>query len=437
MNATNTAHERRSTVATVSEPGGEKAPLFAFGSNKIENGHLEQLAFVYVRQSDPQQVRRHRESTDLQYQLVQLAMQLGWPQDRVVVIDEDLGITARHIEGRAGFQRLMTEVGLDHAGIIIGIEMSRLARSCKDWYQLLELCALFGTVLADPDGVYDPGNYNDRLLLGLKGTMSEAELHIMNGRLAAGRMNKARRGELFNHAPLGYVRSLSGEMVLDPDEQVQSVVRLIFDKFQELDSLNALLQYLVHHQILLGFRPHYGANRGQLEWRRPNRPTLQNILHNPIYAGAYCYGRRRVDSRRKIPGRPSTGRTVVAAKECAVLLKDHLPAYITWERYEANLEKLAENQARAASLGTPREGPSLLGGILTCGKCGCRMLVGYQGKGSSLRYACMRRKVDYGEPLCQSLAGGRLDVFVSEQLLAALEPASLELRNCTEINAAN
>lgn len=427
MNAPNTAHERRSSLS-VSEAAGEGPPaLFAFGSNKIENQHLEQLAFVYVRQSDPQQVRRHRESTDLQYQLVQLAMQLGWSQDRIVIIDEDLGITARHIEGRAGFQRLMTEVGLDHAGIIIGIEMSRLARSCKDWYQLLELCALFGTVLADPDGVYDPGNYNDRLLLGLKGTMSEAELHIMNGRLAAGRMNKARRGELFNHAPMGYVRSPSGEMVLDPDEQVQSVVRLIFDKFQELDSLNALLQYLAGQQILLGFRPHYGAHRGQLEWRRPNRPTLQNILHNPIYAGAYCYGRRRVDARRKIPGRPSTGRTVVSAKECAVLLKDRLPAYITWERYEANLEKLAENQARAARLGAPREGVSLLGGLLTCGKCGCRMIVGYQGKGTSLRYTCMRRKVDYGEPLCQSLAGGRLDALVSEQVLAALEPASLEL----------
>ena len=257
--------------------------------------------------------------------------------------------------------------------------------------------------------------------------MSEAELHIMNGRLAAGRMNKARRGELFNHAPLGYVRSLSGEMILDPDEQVQSVVRLIFDKFQELGSLNGLLQYLAGQQILLGFRPHYGAHRGQLEWRRPNRPTLQNILHHPIYAGAYCYGRRRVDPRRKIPGRPRTGRTVVPAKECAVLLKDRLPAYISWDRYEANLEKLAENQARAASLGAPREGPSLLGGIVTCGKCGCRMIVGYQGKGSSLRYTCLRRKVDYGEPLCQSLAGGRLDALVSEQVLAALEPAALEL----------
>jgi DNA invertase Pin-like site-specific DNA recombinase len=428
MNGSNSVHDRRSKQFAGAELSSETAsPVFAFGTNKIEHRHLEQLAFVYVRQSDPQQVRRHRESTDLQYQLVQLAMQLGWSQDRIEVIDEDLGISAKHIEGRAGFQRLMTEVGLDHAGIIIGIEMSRLARSCKDWYQLLELCALFGTVLADPDGVYNPGNYNDRLLLGLKGTMSEAELHIMHGRLAAGRMNKARRGELFNHAPIGYMRTLSGEMVLDPDEQSQSVVRMIFDKFDELASLNSLLKYLVRHKILLGFRPHYGANRGQLEWRRPNRPTLQHILHNPIYAGAYCYGRRAVDPRRKIPGRPTTGRTVVVPNECAVLLKDRLPAYITWERYEANLQKMKENQARAASLGAPREGPSLLGGILKCGKCGCRMIVGYQGKGATHRYTCMRRMADYGEPLCQSLAGKHLDALVCEQVLAALEPASLEL----------
>ena len=427
MNAIN---ERQQSVThqvdTLQTEGGHVAG-FAFGSNKIADHHQRRLAIVYVRQSDPQQVRRHRESTDLQYQLVKLAKQLGWSQDRVDVIDDDLGVTGKHIEGRLGFQRLMTEVGLDHVGIVIGIEMSRLARSCKDWYQLLELCALFGTVLADPDGIYDPSNYNDRLLLGLKGTMSEAELHIMHSRLAAGRMNKARRGELFNHAPIGYVRNASGEMVLDPDEQAQSVVRLIFDKFQELDSLNALLQYLVHHKIRLGFRPHHGPNRGQLEWRRPNRPTLQNILHHPIYTGAYSYGRRPVDPRRKIPGRPSTGRIVVPAEECAVLLKDHLPAYITWERYEANVAKLAKNQARAASLGAPREGDSLLNGILTCGKCGCRMVVGYQGAKARFRYTCMRHKVDYGEPVCQGLAGNRLDALVSEQVLAVLEPAALEL----------
>jgi DNA invertase Pin-like site-specific DNA recombinase len=424
MNTTRKQAANHPTITTTHQEGSSG---FSFGSNKIANHHLERLAFIYVRQSDPQQVRRHRESTDLQYQLVQLAVHLGWHQDRVEVVDEDLGTTAKHIEGRIGFQRVMTEVGLDHVGVIVGIEMSRLARSCKDWYQLLELCALFGTILVDPDGVYDPANYNDRLLLGLKGTMSEAELHIMHGRLAAGRMNKARRGELFNHAPIGYVRTPSGEMVLDPDEQAQSVVRLIFDKFEELDSLNALLQYLVHHKILLGFRPHHGPNRGQLAWRRPNRATLQNILHHPIYAGAYSYGRRPVDPRRKIPGRPSTGRMVVPAEECAVLLKDHLPAYITWERYEANLEKLERNRARAASLGAPRAGASLLGGLLVCGKCGCRMVVGYQGSSTRFRYACIRHKADYAGPLCQSLAGKALDELVSKQVLAVVQPAAVEL----------
>ena len=223
MNATKSKAEKHPNMSNL-HPEGSSG--FSFGSNKITNHHLERLALIYVRQSDPQQVRRHRESTDLQYQLVQLAVQLGWSRDRVEVVDDDLGTTAKHIEGRIGFQRVMTEVGLEHVGVIVGMEMSRLARSCKDWYQLLELCALFGTILVDPDGVYDPGNYNDRLLLGLKGTMSEAELHIMHGRLAAGRMNKARRGELFNHAPIGYMRNSSGEMVLDPDEQAQSVVRL-------------------------------------------------------------------------------------------------------------------------------------------------------------------------------------------------------------------
>ena len=427
MNATKKQQQVVTRQGDASQTNETHFAGFSFGSSKISSQHQERLAIVYVRQSDPQQVRRHRESTDLQYQLVKLAKHLGWSQERVEVIDDDLGVTGKHVEGRLGFQRLMTEVGLDHVGIIIGIEMSRLARSCKDWYQLLELCALFQTVLADPDGVYDPSNYNDRLLLGLKGTMSEAELHVMHGRLSAGRMNKARRGELFNHAPIGYIRNASGEMVLDPDEQAQSVVRLIFDKFQELDSLNALLQYLVHHKIRLGFRPHYGPNRGQLEWRRPNRPTLQNILHHPIYAGAYSYGRRPVDPRRKIPGRPSTGRTVVPATECAVLLKDHLPAYISWDRYEANLEKLAKNQARAACMGAPREGDSLLSGILKCRKCGCRMVVSYYGDKGQFRYTCMRHKVDYGEPTCQGLAGNKLDVLVSEQLLAVLEPAALEL----------
>jgi DNA invertase Pin-like site-specific DNA recombinase len=396
-------------------------------SNKIEARHQERLAIVYVRQSDPQQVLKHRESTDLQYQLVRLAVDLGWPRERIEVFDEDQGISGRHAEGRHDFQRLLAEVSLEHVGVILGREMSRLARSCKDWYQLLELCALFGTVLVDIDGVYDPANFNDRLLLGLKGTMSEAELHIMQGRLNAGRLNKARRGELFNHAPIGYLRDARGDLLMDADEQAQAVVRLVLDKFEQLGSLNALLQYLVQQDIRLPVRPHFGVNRGQLEWHRPNRQTLRNILHNPIYAGAYCHGRRAVDPRRQVPGRRWTGRTVVAPEKCQVLIKDRLPAYISWEQYQSNVQRLQDNHARAGCRGAAREGVALLGGLLVCGRCGRRMLVSYPGKRTRVRYSCQRQHIDYGEPLCQSLAGERLDAFIGQQVLSALEPAALEL----------
>lgn len=204
-----------------------------FGRQKLEPHHFERLAIVYVRQSDPPQVMKHRESTALQYNLADLAVELGWPRERVLVIDEDLGVSGRHAEGRRGFQRMMGEVALNHVGIILGREMSRLACSCKDWYQLLEVCGVFGTVLGDQDGIYNPADYHDRLLLGLTGIMSEAELHVMRGRLQAGLMNKAHRGELFIHAPIGYVRTPSGEIAVDPDEQAQAVVRLIFAKFTE------------------------------------------------------------------------------------------------------------------------------------------------------------------------------------------------------------
>jgi DNA invertase Pin-like site-specific DNA recombinase/uncharacterized protein YndB with AHSA1/START domain len=382
---------------------------------------------VYVRQSSPHQVLEHRESTALQYNLAHRAVDLGWSRERVLIIDEDQGQSGRTAEGRLGFQRLLAEVGLDHVGLILGIEMSRLARSCKDWHQLLELCALFGTLLGDQDGLYDPTDYNDRLLLGLKGTMSEAELHILRGRLHQGQLNKARRGELFNHAPIGYVRLPTGEMALDPDEQVQAVVHLVFDKFEELGSEGALLRYLVRHGIRLGVRPHSGPNRGQLEWRRPCRGTLSHMLHHPIYAGAYSYGRRSTDPRRKIAGRPSTGRVVAPLEAWAVLRKDHLPAYITWERWEANQQQLAANQARAFARGAPRDGAALLGGLLRCGQCGSRMLVAYVGPHQEPRYTCQRQQLEYAQSPCQSVAGRVLDELVSQQALAILEPANLEL----------
>jgi len=401
---------------------------------KIEAHHQDRSAVVYVRQSSPQQVLEHRESTALQYNLRRKAIEWGWSSERVLVIDEDQGHSGSTVAGRAGFQRLLAEVSLDHVGLILGIEMSRLARSCKDWHQLLELCAVFGTLLADLDGLYNPREYNDRLLLGLKGTLSEAELHIIRQRMSQGRMNKAKRGELFNHAPIGYVRLSTGQMAIDPDEQIQDVVRLIFNQFEQLGSINAVLRYLVRHQIKLPVRPHSGPNRRRLEWHRPNRQTLRNILHHPIYAGAYAWGRRAIDPRRKIPGRPGTGRTVVAPEKCAVLLKDRCPAYINWEQYQAHRRQMANNQVRGQNRGPARQGSALLGGLLVCGRCGCRMMVRYtrsqkQGETGShrLHYFCARHAIDYGSKLCQSLAGRVLDGFVAKQILTVLEPAALQL----------
>jgi len=398
-----------------------------FGSAKIQPKHRERLAIVYVRQSTPHQVLENRESTERQYNLARRAVALGWPNERVLIIDEDQGRSARSAEARLGFQRLLAEIGLDHVGLVLGIEMSRLARSCKDWHQLLELCALFQALLADQDGLYDPTDYNDRLLLGLKGTMSEAEVHILRSRLNQGRLNKARRGELFCHWPIGYGRLPTGELAFDPDEQARAAVQTVFDKFDEWGTVNKVLRYMVRHEIRLGIRPHCGPNRGQLEWRRPCRQTLLNMLHHPVYAGAYCYGRRPIDPRRKRPGYPNSGRIRVSAEECLVLLHDRCPAYISWDRYQANQRQIEENRARVGSRGAVREGASLLAGLLVCGHCGYRMTVHYDGPDKRLNYMCERRQIEYGEPLCQCLAGRCLDELVARQVMRVLEPGALEL----------
>jgi DNA invertase Pin-like site-specific DNA recombinase len=357
---------------------------------------------------------------------VHRAEAFGWSLERVLTIDDDLGKSGSSVEGRVGFQRLVTEVGLNHVGLILGVEMSRLARSSKDWHQLLEVCALFGTLIADLDGVYDPAQYNDRLLLGLKGTMSEAELHILKQRMVQGKRNKAQRGELGFHVPIGYLRRPSGEVRFDPDEQVQQVVKLIFRKFEELSTLNAVLRYLVSHQIQIGVRVMSGLNKGDLEWRRPNRTTLQNLLKNPVYAGAYAYGRSHFDPRKQKAGRPHTGYVVTPMQDWQVLIQDHHPAYISWEQYQRNLAQLQSNQTRADELGLARQGTSLLSGLLSCGKCSCRMSVQYQRQ-QHHRYICCQEMTDYGGALCQHLSGACLDELVSQQVLRALEPAALEL----------
>jgi DNA invertase Pin-like site-specific DNA recombinase len=395
-------------------------------SPKLRPWHLDRLALVYVRQSTPQQVLDHRESTARQYALADRAVALGWPRDRVLTIDDDLGKSGQSIEGRPGFQRLLAEVALDHVGLILGLEMSRLARCCKDWHQLLELCGRYRVLLADADGIYDPTDYSDRLLLGLHGVMNEAELHVLKQRMYQGKLNKARRGELFGIPPIGYIRLATGAWAIDPDEQVQAVVRLIFDQFDREATLHGLLRYLVHHQIRIPVRVAGGPNKGQLEWRRPNRATLQNLLRHPIYAGAYRFGHRPTDPRKKQPGRPSTGKLIRRPDECLVLLRDHVPAYITWERFEANQERLASNRSLATTPGAPRNGPAVLAGLVRCGRCGRRMMVRYSGPKQSVSYVCTRGAADYGEPLCQGLANATtLEELVAGQVLAAVQPAAL------------
>jgi DNA invertase Pin-like site-specific DNA recombinase len=403
-------------------------------SEKITREHLVRRVIVYVRQSTQRQVLEHRESTARQYALADRAVALGWPAAAVEVIDEDQGCSGSSAEGRSGFQHLLAEVSSDRVGLILGLEMSRLARSCKDWHALLELCAIYRTLLGDADGLYDPGQYNDRLLLGLKGTMSEAELHLLKSRLQQGMWNKAQRGEVLNHAPVGYVRTLAGDFVIDPDEQVRAVVRLIFEQFLQRGSVNGLLCWLVGHDVKLPVRPHFGPSRGELEWRRVNRVTLLNMLHHPIYAGAYRWGHREVDPRKKVPGKPASGRAFRSHEKCRVLIHDRFPGYITWEQFEANQRKLAENSAMGKLLSAPRHGPSVLAGLVACGRCGHRMLVAYgnagavhPGGGATLRYCCQRGAIDYGQEACQSLSGAVLESLVVQRLLQAVSPASLEL----------
>jgi DNA invertase Pin-like site-specific DNA recombinase len=400
---------------------------------KIRSEHFGRAAVVYVRQSSRQQVLEHSESTRLQYALAERAVALGWARSQVVVIDDDLGVSAATADSRKGFARLVTEVTMGRVGVVLGIEMSRLARTGRDWHQLLELCSLSGVLLADPDGVYDPGFYNDRLLLGLKGTMSEAELYLIRQRMLSGRLAKAERGELAIPLPIGYVRRSSGEVILDPDEQARHVVRLVFSTFRRLGTLNGVLRYLAGQQVQLPVRVHAGPSKGEIEWRRPTRETLQIMLHNPVYAGHYAYGRRQVEPRRKMPGRPSTGRVVKDASEWLVLLPGRLPAYITPGEYEANVARMAANRQTAATPGAPRDGSALLSGLLRCGRCGGhRMTVRYhEGPGAARPahgYTCAFYQTSYGTGgRCQHIAGPALDGWVTGQVLEAVAPAALEV----------
>ena len=393
---------------------------------KIALRHQERKALVYVRQSTLRQVAQNQESTRLQYGLADRAYRLGWRREQISVIDDDLGRSGSSTLDRPGFQRLVAEVGLGHVGLVLGIEVSRLARSCRDWHQLLEMCALFDTLIGDADGVYDAACFNDRLLLGLKGTMSEAELHILKGRLHEGRREKARRGELILGLPRGYVLKPSGEVTLDPDEGVQRAIRLVFAVFEHRGSVSGVLQYLVAHNLELPDRVRSGPAKGEVCWSRPNRATLTDMLRHPAYAGAYVFGRRRHEARRRLPGKPHSGRRFVRdPQKWTVLHQNAFPAYIEWSVFEKNQRQMAMNRSRYP--GVARGGSALLSGLIACGVCGKRMNTGYHDDGREARYSCNQAAITYGAPRCQSISARPVDAAVGDLMVEALSTAAIEV----------
>ena len=328
---------------------------------RITTAHRAKLAFVYVRQSSPGQVRHHQESTELQYRLVERAVLFGWPRERVHVIDDDLGKSGTSSRDRHGFQTLIAEVGLGKAGLVISLDASRLARNNRDWHQLLELCSLFGVLIADGERLYDPAAYHDRLLLGLSGIMSEAELHQIKVRLHQGERQKAGRGELRMPLPAGLIHNRDGSITFNPDEEVQERLRLVFAKFRELRSAKAVMRYLRHRNLLIPVRPLHGPAPHDVVWRAANSARVIQILKNPAYAGAYVYGRRRPDPLRRQPGSERIGTVAVAPEDWSICLKDAHPAYVDWDEFMAN-----EGSWRTMLVSMMRGGPAHLARAALC-----------------------------------------------------------------------
>ncbi len=398
-------------------------------SNKVTAEHLRRLAYLYVRQSTLRQVHENRESTARQYDLKRRAQALGWAADQIVVIDEDLGLSGATANNRNGFQRLVAEVGLGRVGVVMGLEVSRLARSSTDWHRLLEICALADTLILDEDGIYDPSHFNDRLLLGLKGTMSEAELHLLRARLLGGQLNKARRGELWMKPPIGFVHDSSGRVTFDPDQQVQRGVRLLFETFRQTGSALRVVHHFKTEGILWPRRITSGVRAGELFFGPLEHSRVLGILHNPRYTGAFVYGRTR--QRKVILGGQLRYRRL-KREEWSVFLPNVHPGYISWEEFESNQAKLLANangfgEDRRKS--PAREGAALLQGLVLCGVCGLRMTVRYHTvHGHPIPdYVCQRRGIQTAEPVCQRLPGSQIDQAVTELVLKAVNPASLEV----------
>jgi len=395
---------------------------------KVSASHLRRDAYLYVRQSTVRQVFENTESTRRQYALRERAVALGWPIERVIVIDSDLGRSGGSGTDREGFQKLVGEVGMGRTGIVLGLEVSRLARNSTDWHRLLEICALTDTLILDEDGIYNPGDFNDRLLLGLKGTMSEAELHVMRARLRGGILNRARRGALKTPLPVGLVYDPADKVGLDPDRQVRQSIAHLFETFERTGSASATVREFREQGLRFPRRPRSGPHKGELLWGPLRHWQVLNVLHNPRYAGAFFFGSTR--TRKRPDGVVSF--EVLPRDEWTALLPGAHSGYISWEQFEANLRRLRDNaQAHGSERrkSPPREGPALLQGLVVCGVCGRRMTVRYHTrKGRQWpEYVCQSEAIETATAKCQSIPGSGIDQAVGELLVETVTPLTLEV----------
>ncbi len=396
------------------------------GKNKLTPEHLKRDAYLYIRQSTLKQVVKNTESTRRQYDLKERALALGFSRDKVITIDSDQGRSGASSEGREGFKKLVSEVGLGNVGLVIGLEVSRLARNNADWHRLLDICALTGTLILDEEGLYDPVDFNDRLLLGLKGTMSEAELHILKSRLRGGVLGKARRGELMVPLPIGLVYNDLGQVILDPDQQIQATIRLLFKTFRQQGSARAAVKYFAKNQIKFPRRYRRGLLKGKVVWKELDTSLCLSILHNPRYCGAFCYG--RTHSRQLANGKRKSER--LDPQRWYSLIKDAHEGYISWEKYEENQRLLSQNAQMSGSkniLGVAREGRALLQGLLICGYCGRRMIVHYRSISGQIKVQYSCRSANNVSGGCQSICGTAIEQTVGDLLIKTVKPFALEL----------
>lgn len=395
--------------------------------SKITAAHLDRSAFVYVRQSSAAQVEHNRESTERQYRLVERAVELGWRRPQVQLIDEDLGVSGSGLAERGGFAHMTAEVALGHAGIVLGLEVSRLARNNADWYRLLDLCGVTNTLIGDADGIYHPGLFNDRLVLGLKGTMSEAELHVLRARLVEGARNKAARGELYRGLPVGFVQGeADGEVLFHPDEAVTGAIRAVFERFAEMGSAR---------QVWLWFRsqklpfPLVSNHHDEVHWVVPTYSKVHHVLTNPVYAGAYVYGKTRQERYVDEAGKVRKRLRRLPRPEWTVVILEHHEGFIDWATFEANQVRIASNTRPRAheAGGAVREGAALLQGIATCGRCGRKLGVYYSGREATPGYHCSGDTIVNGRgEYCLRIGGLRIDRAAATALLDTLTPAGLE-----------